>query len=471
MKRFIAIDLGATSGRVIVGNLSGLEVMHRFPTYCEKLHNSYFWDIIKIYSEIKKGLSLSFAKYGSEIVSIAIDSWGVDYALLDRSGSLLSPLYHYRDPRTKSVIDPVLSQFESEYDLFQKTGNALAPYNTLFQLVATKKERSSLLSAAHTYLSVPDFIAYLLCGVLSNEITEASTTQLYDSEKQDWNYPLMDLLGLPSELFLKPQQSGTILGPLSDSLMREFSLHHEVKVVACATHDTASALATVSQNGVFISSGTWSLIGVNRQEKALSKDVFDAGFTNECGCDNTITLVKNINGMWLSNSLLAEEFGADIDWKQLDASTIEHVGYTGVVNPLDPVFLQPTTMHDTMKNRIKEQLLHHGYSAPTCIEEYLVAIYRGLATVYAESLQQLETLSSVHFSTLYIIGGGAKNAILNQMTADLCGVVVEAGPFEATAIGNILLQAKALGVIESLDEGRAAIQTHYHSSQYFPHTL
>ena len=468
MKRFIAVDLGATSGRVIVGNLSGLEVIHRFPTYCEKLNNSYFWDIIKIYSEIKKGLSLSFAKYGSEIVSIAIDSWGVDYALLDSSGSLLSPLYHYRDPRTQSVIDPVLSQFESEYDLFQKTGNALAPYNTLFQLVATKRDRSSLLSAAETYLSVPDFIAYLLCGVMANEITEASTTQLYDSEKQDWNYALMKQLGLPSAIFLKPQQSGSLLGPLSDALMSEFSLQHEVKVVACATHDTASALSTVSQDGVFISSGTWSLIGVNRREKALSKEVFDAGFTNECGCENTITLVKNINGMWLSNSLLEEEFGADIDWKQLDASTLEHVGYTGVVDPLDPVFLQPASIYDTMKKRIKEQLLHNGYPAPTCIEEYLVAIYRGLATVYAQSLKQLETLSSVHFSTLHIIGGGAKNTILNQMTADLCGVVVEAGPFEATAIGNILLQVKALGLIKSLDEGREAIKRNYHTQQYVP---
>lgn len=466
MKKHLAIDLGATSGRVIVGNLEELEVIHRFPTFNEKILNSYHWDIIKIFSEIKNGIKKAFEKYEDEIISVAIDGWGVDYALLDNSGSLISPLYHYRDPRTSESIGEVIKKIGSEYNLFKQTGNSIAPYNTIFQLYSTKEKRGDLFKIADTYLSIPDLIAYFLSGVKSNEISEASTTQLYDSDKKDWNKELIEQLGIPSSIFLKPIESGTILGELTDDLKAEFKINHSVKVIACATHDTASAISTIEDDSVYISSGTWSLLGTNLKEKLIIKEVFDNGFTNECGSENNITLVKNIMGMWITNELLREEVTDEIDWKELDRKTMEQLSYEGEINPLDKLYLEPGSVNNSMKDRIERQLKASGFKAPTCLEQYLVAIYKGLSNIYNESIKQLEKLTNKKFDKLIIVGGGSKNYLLNQLTANRCKMKVQAGPIEATALGNILLQAKSMNVVSSLEEGRALINKNYKTKTF-----
>ncbi|MBK5199950.1 MAG: rhamnulokinase [Spirochaetaceae bacterium] len=466
MKKHIAIDLGATSGRIIVGNLEELEVIHRFESFNERLGDSYYWAIIKIFSEIKKGLSLAFKKYGDEIVSIAIDGWGVDYALLDESKSLISPIYHYRDPRNKESVKQIVSLFKNEFELWEETGNALSSYNTIFQLAANKRDRSSLFDIAKYYLSVPDYIAYLLSDVVANEKSEASTTALFDSSTNDWNYDLIDKINIPSSIFSKPIDSGTILGELTDNLKKEFNISHSVSIIATATHDTASAISIIEDNSVYISSGTWSLIGTNLKEKSLSKLTFDCGFTNECGINNEITLVKNVMGMWISNSIIKEELGDKINWKELDEATIKALDYKGLIDPLDEVYLCPSCSNNTMKDRVRNQLIEKGFREPSSIEEYLVAIYRGLADVYRKSISELEEITHKKFKKLYIVGGGSKNQIINQLTADLCKIKVQAGPVEATAIGNILIQEKALNLIKTYESGRTLINKNYETTNY-----
>jgi rhamnulokinase len=468
LKKHIAIDLGATSGRIIVGDLKELEVIHRFESFNEKLGDSYYWAIIKIFSEIKEGLSLAFKKYGEQIVSIAIDGWGVDYALLDESKSLISPIYHYRDPRNKKSVKEIVTLFESEFKLWEETGNAISTYNTIFQLAATKRERKALFDIAKYYLSIPDYIAYLLSNVISNERSEASTTALFDSSTNDWNYDLIEKIKIPKSIFTKPIESGSILGELTDDLKKEFNIDHSVSIIACATHDTASAISIIEDNSIYISSGTWSLIGTNLIEKSLSKLTFDGGFTNECGINNDITLVKNVMGMWISNSVVKEKLGDNVNWAELDKATIKALDYEGLIDPLDDIYLSPSSSDNTMSDRVKKQLIDKGFREPSSIEEYLVAIYRGLSDVYRKSILELEEITNKKYDKLFIVGGGSKNQILNKLTSDICNISVQAGPVEATAIGNILVQAKALNLIDSIEKGRKIINENYYSIIYDP---
>jgi len=468
LKKHIAIDLGATSGRIIVGDLKELEVIHRFESFNEKLGDSYYWAIIKIFSEIKEGLSLAFKKYGEQIVSIAIDGWGVDYALLDESKSLISPIYHYRDPRNNKSVKEIVTLFESEFKLWEETGNAISTYNTIFQLASTKRERKNLFDIAKYYLSIPDYIAYLLSNVISNERSEASTTALFDSSTNDWNYDLIEKINIPKSIFTKPVESGTILGELTDDLKKEFNINHSVSIIACATHDTASAISIIEDNSIYISSGTWSLIGTNLIEKSLSKLTFDGGFTNECGINNDITLVKNVMGMWISNSVIKEKLGDNVNWAELDKATIKALDYEGLIDPLDDIYLTPSSSDNTMSDRVKNQLIDKGFREPSSIEEYLVAIYRGLSDVYRKSIIELEEITNKKYDKLFIVGGGSKNQILNKLTSDICNISVQAGPVEATAIGNILVQAKALNLIDSIEKGRKIINENYYSIIYDP---
>lgn len=466
MKKHIAIDLGATSGRIIVGNLEGLEIIHRFESYNEMIGKSHYWSIIQIFSEIKKGLSLAFKKYGNEIISIAIDGWGVDYALLDESKSLISPIYHYRDPKNKDAIKDINRLFKNDFDLWEKTGNAINSYNTIYQLSSTLKHRSDLFKIAKYYLSIPDYIAFLLSDIITNEKSEVSTTALYNHEKNDWNYDLIKKINIPSSIFSKPIDSSTIIGNLTQDLKNEFNIIHDVSIIATATHDTAAAASIIDDDSVYISSGTWSLIGTNIKEKALSKFTYDCGFTNECGINNNITLVKNVMGMWISNSIINEELGKNVNWKELDKSTIKALDYEGLINPLDEIYLSPSSTSNTMKDRCKKQLIESGYREPKSIEEYLVAIYRGLADVYRKSIIELQQITNKRFKKLIIVGGGSKNQIINQLTADLCKIDVQAGPIEATAIGNILVQEKALKIIDNFEEGRSIINYNYETTFY-----
>lgn len=442
--KHIAIDLGATSGRVVVGNLDKIEVVHRFDSANEIILGSLYWDIIKIFSEIKIGLKKAFLLYGDEISSIAIDSWGVDYALLDKNGILVTPLYHYRDQRSKKVFNEV-NDIIGKDRLFNNTGLAFQEYNTIYQIYSQIKSNKQLFSIVSNYLSVPDLIAYFLTGKIVNERTHASTTGLYNCTTKDWDWDIIEDLGIPKTIFSKIVDSGTIIGSLEPKLRNEFGINDYVKVVACATHDTASAVSFLN-NSAYISSGTWSLIGINLEKPLLCNASLAKGFTNETGGDGQITLVKNIMGLWISNQCLESHFGkgAKLNWKEIDFQTNENLAYEGYIDPLSPIFISPNNSENSMKKRVFSYLVNNGFTPPISIGEYLVAIYRGLAKSYAKSLIEIEELTHQKIESLQIIGGGCQNNILNKLTAEEINKTVKIGPVEATALGNIIYQIKGL---------------------------
>jgi len=465
MKKHIAIDLGASNGRVLVGDLSSFEVVHRFVTHNDQILGEFYWNIQGLFSEIKVGLRKAFALYGDAIASIGIDTWGVDYVLTDAKGSLVSLCYHYRDSRTDGLIEEVAQKLGGKMRIYEQTGIAFQPFNTLYQLRAMQRDRPQTLAAAAHYLSVPDLLAYWLTGVMSNERSHASTTQLYDPRTGTWAWKLIDELGLDRSLFSPIVDSGTVLGPLTVEVSHEVGAPASVVVIATAAHDTASAVAAVpsaeGETPLYISSGTWSLLGVELETPRMDEQALQSGFTNEVAASGKIRFLKNIMGMWIQQECVRhweKEEGTEIAWKTLDEQTIACASYQGWIDPTDQRFLKPNTHGNLMVDRINSWCDEHGIGRPASKGEYMVAIYRGLAKAYAKAIKDLESVLETKFSSLYIIGGGCKNVILDQWAATETGLVVHAGPVEATALGNLIVQAWAAGGISSLQEGRDQIR-------------
>ncbi|MGH4038232.1 MAG: rhamnulokinase [Sphaerochaeta sp.] len=447
MAKHIAIDLGATSGRIVVdGTSDEVEIIHRFESSNEIIMGSFYWDIIKIYSEIKLGLKKAFEKYGNEIISIGIDAWGVDYALLDKNEVLVNPIYHYRDGRTHEIFDE-LNQKIGKKRLLEASGLSFHEYNTIYQLYSQMKKNKDLFQIVKYYLSIPDLIAYFLSGKITNERTHASTTGFYNCSTKDWDWQLIEELGLPKNIFQPINDSGTIIGSMDSQLMEELNVFHDVKIVSCATHDTASAVSTL-ENTAYISSGTWSLIGINIEKPIFDMDALNSGFTNETSGENKITFVKNIMGMWISNQCVASHYKENefINWKDLDDKTFKSMSYEGYIDPLDSIFVAPNYGSNTMKKRVYKHLVDKGFDPPASIGDYLIAIYRGLAKAYKKSIEEIESFTGEKVDNIQIIGGGCKNKILNDLTGQETGKNVKTGPIEATALGNLYYQKKAMGV-------------------------
>ncbi len=463
MKKYIAVDLGASNGRVIVGNLESFEVTNRFITRNEELGGHVYWDIVYIFAEIKKGIKEAFRRYGDEIVSIGIDTWGVDYGLLDEAGELIGLPYHYRDSRTDGMPEEVFSQMPKE-DIYRNTGIQFMQLNTIFQLAAYKKEHPTLLAAAVQYLSIPDLLNYWLTGVMKNEFSHATTTQLYNPAARDWAWDVIDALGLPRKVFGEIVPSGTVLGPLSGPVARELGAPAGVQVIASGSHDTAAAVAAVpaeeGEEYLYLSSGTWSLLGMESDEPIITEKSLEYNFTNEGAASGKIRFLKNIMGMWIQQECIRwwEQQGEEISFKYLDAETLNEADFAGYIDPNDDRFLKPNSADSPMPQRICDYCTEHGMPAPTNHGQYMTAIYRGLAKVYAFYMKQIEETSGKKFDHLYIIGGGSKNGILNQWTSDEIDAKVSAGPVEATALGNILVQALACGDIADRAEGRRLIR-------------
>ncbi len=464
MKKHIAIDLGATSGRVIVGNLESFEEVHRFTTpNCDVL-GEYYWDVHGIYMEILQGLKKCFDKYGDDIVSIGIDTWGVDYGLLDESGALVSPIYHYRDSRTLPVIDKVIEIVGGKESLFEQTGISIQSYNTIFQLYAHKCNRPKDFEAATHYLSVPDLLNYWLTGVMCNELTHASTTQLLNPHTNDWNWELIAKLGFNEAIFGKIVPSGAIVGTLTERLQKQLGAPSNVVVVATAAHDTASAVVAVpcvdEEYPLFLSSGTWSILGVGSKEPILTTQALKEGFSNEKGLKGETLFLQNIVGMWIQTECVNywKSLGQNISWKDLDAQTREDTTFNSYINPLDERFMAPNTHDNLMTDRIVKYCEETHQDAPQTQGQFMRAIYRGLAITYATAIKNIEKIVGRTFNSIYIIGGGCKNEILDEWTAQETGLCVYAGPSEATSIGNILTQTLACGLVSSLEEGHKLIQ-------------
>lgn len=464
MKKHIAVDLGATSGRVIVGNLESFEEVHRFQTPNCAVLGEYYWDAHGIYIEILEGLKKCFDKYGEDIVSIGIDTWGVDYGLLDQSGALVSPIYHYRDARTLPVMDKVIEIAGGRESLYEQSGLSIQSYNTIFQLYAHKSNRPKDFEAASHYLSFPDLLNYWLTGVMCNELTHASTTQLLDPNTNEWNWNLIAQLGFNKEIFGRIVPSGTIVGNLTEALQKKLGASSNVVVVASAAHDTASAVVAVpavdEEHPLFLSSGTWSILGVGSKDPILTSQAVKGDFSNEKGFDGEALFLQNIVGMWIQTECVNywKSLGENISWKDLDAQTLEDKAFNSYIDPLDERFMAPNTHDNLMTDRIVSYCRETNQIAPQTHGQFMRAIYRGLAITYAKAVKNLESIVGRKFHSIYIIGGGCKNEILDEWTAQETGLCVYAGPSEATSLGNILTQALACGTVSSLSEGHKLIQ-------------
>lgn len=474
-KVYLAIDLGAESGRVIAGLWDGsrlkLEEIHRFSNTPIFWANSLRWNIFYLWTEILQGLALATRKFGRQIISIGVDTWGVDYVLLSRKDELIGLPYHYRDERTKGIMEQAF-KIVSKRDIFHITGIQFMPINTLYQLLAFKKEHPELLSVAATLLMMPDFFHWLLCGTKVVEYTIGTTSQCFDVRWRKWSRKLLEAFDMPLSIFPAVISPGTELGFIRPKVREKTGLAERVKVVAPAAHDTASAIAAVptrftgSESWAYLSSGTWSLMGVETKRPNLSSLAFELDMTNEGGINGTYRLLKNIMGLWLlqQSKRCFETSGKKWSYAQLIHLAKKAKPFQCLIDPDDPRFLNPPDMVEAIKNFCLET----GQPIPQSEGELTRWIIESLALRYRQVLGYLEKLTSKRIEVIHIVGGGAKNSFLNQLTADACQRPVIAGPFEATAAGNLLAQMRANGEIGSLEEMREVSLKSTKTRTYWP---
>ncbi|HEV3477699.1 MAG TPA: rhamnulokinase family protein [Rubrobacteraceae bacterium] len=456
---FLAVDLGAESGRALLGRFDGermaLEEVHRFPNTPVLLPDGLHWDVLGIFAQIKDGLART-AKDAGRIASMGVDSWGVDFALLDEDGALISNPYHYRDSRTEGMAERAFDRMPRE-EIYEVTGIQFMPINTLYQLLAM--EGSPLLGAAHSLLLIPDLIGYWLTGERACEFTNASTTQLCDARSGGWAGELIEAMGFPRHIFAEIIPPGTQLGSLLPGVADETGAEGGIPVTAVASHDTASAVVAVpaeSETFAYISSGTWSLVGVELPEPAIALEGLRANFTNEGGFGGTTRFLKNVMGLWLLQECRrtwARE-GQDYSYEEL-TRLAEAVGVAGsLVDPDDPGFLPP----GDMPGRIRRFCAETGQSPPEEPGAVVRCVLESLALKYRWALERAEAITGRRAEVVHIVGGGVRNTLLCQLTADATRRPVLAGPVEATALGNLMVQAYALGYLGSLEEIRAAVR-------------
>lgn len=471
----VAIDLGGSHGRVSVGGENqSLDTVYNFETRYGVINNNVYWEILSMFGEIKTGLKVAFKKYGSRIVSIGFDTWGVDYALLDETGELLSLPYHFRDPRTLSVMDEVIEMVGGEKKIFEATGIDKESFNTIYQLYETKKRRPDMFSCVRHYLSIPDLFGYWFTGIMQSERTHASTTQLYNPFEKDWNWEIIDCLGFSRAMFSPIVDSGTIRGHLLPKIAKEIGFSRSVVFVNCAEHDTASAVSTImdgSENEtLFISSGTWSLVGCFLDSPIVTPEAYNKRFTNEVTAKGTIRMLRNVMGMLIQHECLNswKDQGRVISLKELDEMTIKEKNFDGIINPLSEIFLPPNSIGGPMVDRIDKWCRDHNQKVPSNEGQYMVAVYKGLAETYKDTLQELQKIANKKFTKIHIVGGASKNWILNQMTADTCKLNIIAGPSEASSLGNITMQMKALGEIKNIGEGLKLLEKDMNLKYFTP---
>jgi rhamnulokinase len=471
----LAFDLGASSGRALIGQLrvdsegqSKLEVteIHRFPNHAIQVGDHLHWDILRLLHEVKKGIRLAFQK-GFAPVTLGIDTWGVDFGLLDANGELLGNPYHYRDSHTEGLVEEVSERLGREV-LFQQSGLQFMPFNTLYQLYAMKKARSPKLDIAKTLLLTPDLLAYLLTDVKVCEFTMATTTQLYHPAKQEWNVELMEQLGIPTHLFIDPIHPGTVIGPLTAAVSAELGVP-AIQAVAVGTHDTESAIAAVPAGDepfAYLVCGTWSLLGTEMAGPLLSPETMELEFSNEGGVGGTYQLLKNIMGLWLLQECKREwdEQGKGIDFPELVRLAGEAAPFRSLIHPDDPRFFSPSNMVD----KIRDFCCETNQPVPQSEGEIVRCILESLALRYRQALEQAERLTDTRFGGLHMVGGGIQNQLLCQFTANALARPVWAGPVEASAIGNMLLQLVALGTYADLKEARKLVAASFPINHYEP---
>ena len=456
---FLAVDLGAESGRALLGSFDGgridLREVHRFPNAPVRVTDGLHWDVLGIWREVKEGLAKAGRESG-RLESVGVDAWGVDFALLDRDGALVSNPYHYRDPRTKGMMEKAAERVP-EAEIYRTTGIQFMPINTLYQLLAM--ENSSLLEVAETLLMMPDLIGYWLTGERACEYTDATTTQLYDADAGDWAWDLMRKMGVPERLFPGIVAPGTRLGPLLAEVARETEVQEGLPVTAVASHDTASAVVAVpaeGENFAYISSGTWSLVGVELPQPAVAPEGMRANFTHEGGFGGTTRFLKNVMGLWLLQECRRTWTREGHEYSYEDLIRLAEAVPAGgsLVDPDHSAFLPP----GDMPGRIRRFCRETHQSPPEEPGEVVRCVLESLALKYRWVLERAEEITGRRAEVVHVVGGGVRNTLLNQLTADATRRPVRAGPVEATALGNLMVQAYARGYLGSLEEIRAAVR-------------
>jgi rhamnulokinase len=475
LHNLLAIDLGAESGRAIIGTLDGealsLSEVHRFTNGPVRLPDGIHWDVLQLWTELKSGITAGMAAGERTAVNTldgsGLDTWGVDFALLDGQGSLLANPFHYRDARTDGMLAEVFHRMPREA-IFEHTGIQFMQINTLYQLFSMVLHQSPILDVAQTVLTIPDLFNYWLSGRITCEFTNATTTQCYDPRRQDWAWPLLEALGIPRHLFQPVVQPGTILGPLSPAVAQETGAVG-VPIILPACHDTGSAVVAVpaeTRDFAWISSGTWSIMGAETSQPGISPQTLEHNFTNEGGVFGTWRLSKNIMGLWLMQECRrawARE-GDDLSYDEITKLAADARPFLAVIDPDDDVFLPPGDMPE----RIRAFCQRTGQPAPQTRGEIVRVALEGIALKYRWVLERLESVTGTKLRPIHIIGGGTKNRLLSRFTADCTGRTCISGPVEATAIGNILMQAIGLGYLDSLAEVRAVVRTSFTPEIYEP---
>jgi sugar (pentulose or hexulose) kinase len=440
-----AVDLGASSGRVMVGrvgsNRISLEEAHRFPNVPVRTRGTLHWDVLRLYGEMLVGLRT--AARSGDINGIGIDTWAVDYGLLDATGALLANPVHYRDDRTVGVLERVVADVP-EQELYATTGLQQLPFNTLYQLVSALG--TPALEAARTMLLIPDLLAYWLTGSVGAEATNASTTQLFDVRGRVWARDLAKRVGIPDDIFPPLREPGDVIGTLLPDVSAEVGLPVETPVVAVGSHDTASAVVGVPAENdrfAYISCGTWSLVGVELDAPVLTEEARLANFTNEGGVDGTIRFLRNVMGLWLlqESQRTWAAAGTSYDLPTLLAEAAAVPAFRALVDPDLPAFLPP----GDMPARIVEACRSSGHTPPQSPAATVRCILDSLAVAYRRTVRRAQELTGRDIDAVHVVGGGARNELLCQLTADACGLPVVAGPVESTALGNVLVQARTLG--------------------------
>ncbi len=475
-KAYLAVDMGASSGRHVVGHFDGgklrLEEVYRFDNGPVEVAGSLYWDLLGQWAQVTEGLRAAGGRLGRQITSVGVDTWGVDYGLLGRDDVLLGNPSHYRDARTNGMLEKAYSKVPRE-EIFQHSGLQFMQFNTLYQLLAMKLANSVLLETAETLLMIPDLFHWLMTGRKCNEFTDATTTQFYNPVKGGWATELLEKFGLPTHILGQIAQPGTNLGPLRQSLVAETGLS-AAEVVLPGTHDTASAVMAVpaaSRPGArpdwcYVSLGTWALMGVESPEPVVNNQVLELNFTNEGGVGGTIRLLKNITGMWLVQECrrIWNQSGRQWDWEDLNRLSAAAKPLVTFINPDAHDFLAPKDMPEAIRRFAGKT----GQPVPEDEGAVLRCALESVAMKFRHVLRMCEELCGGRLETIHIVGGGTRNRQLCQAAADACTRRVLAGPVEATAIGNLMMQAVAAGDVGSIAQAREVIRNSFPVQEYEP---
>jgi len=459
-KKYLLFDFGASHGRCIVAKYSGetfsMEEIHEFENRPVRFAGTLYWDILRLASEVKIGMQKAFAKY-TDIISVGIDTWGCDFGFIDKDGRLLSSPTNYRD-ELRYKYKPILDKEFGEYNIFKLSGANTIDIMGLYHLYALHQEASIELEYADKFLMIPDLLNYYLTGIAANEYTDATMSLMADQESKTWQKEILDPLGIRRELFCPMVMPGNVLGNLSKSICDEFEVP-SIPVINVASHDTASAIAGIplvkAQNEwAFISLGTWAIFGVETDHQYLSKEVFESGFANQGGCEGKTNFVNLFTGLWVIQQCYerwCKDAGEKIGWDAVVSAAEAAEGGKAFINLDAPEFAQPNT---NMPNEIQKYCADSGQTVPEGMGEIARCVFESLVLKFKKCSENVQRFTGKQIELLHVVGGGSKNKLLCQWTADALDVSVVAGPAETTSVGNLLIQLKANGEIDSLSEGR-----------------